>query len=359
MNKTVLKKRMKSFLRKHLFKDQPGDDFDGSHPFDLDHTPIGYLHSFGKSNPDKTFYVIWRDCLGSGFFSNFTQVLSHILRAEELGMIPVVDFQHFRTLYNEDEPVNGSYNPWEYYFHQVSPYTLEEVYQSRRVYFCSGTPPEYGFATNAEYRDFVDSHIRMQDNVIEKMDRNRKEFSNHIVLGIQFRGKEINKTPGHSFGPLPRQIFYHTDRMLDECGLDKIFLVTEEKLYADMMKRRYGDRLFYTDAFRSAKINSYNMNPRPLHRYLLGLEILVDTELLALSTAILCSKTGVAAHAVRSARNLERVCCIDNGINFRNYLSAHFAYRIRKFLPSGFGGLRNRIIEYDRDELNRIFYQAG
>ena len=67
MSKTALKKKVKYFLRKHFFKDQPGDRFDGKHPFELDHTPVGYLRSFGKCNPDKIFYVIWRE---SSFFSS-------------------------------------------------------------------------------------------------------------------------------------------------------------------------------------------------------------------------------------------------------------------------------------------------
>lgn len=352
--------KIKWFIRKHFFTDLPNDYFDRKHPFGLDSAPKGCMRSFGSANPDKTFYVIWRDCLGSGFFSNFTQVLSHIQMAEELGMIPVVDFKNFRMLYNVDEPVNGSYNSWEYYFHPVSPYSLDEVYRSRRVYFCSGSyPPGYGFANNAGYREFVRSHIRMQDNVIRQIDRYRDEFTNSRVLGIHFRGKEINTTPGHSFGPLPKQIIRQTDDLLEKFHLDKIFLVTEEQLYVDLMKRRYGDLVLVTDAFRSAKVNSYNLNPRPLHRYLLGLEILADAELLSLSSVILCSNTGVAAHAVRSAPKLEHVRCIDNGKNFRSYLTAHFAYRIRRNLPSGLGGLRNRMIDFGTDELAEKFYQIN
>ena len=361
MMKKTLSKKIKRLLKKTVFTDLVGDYFDGVHPFDLDHTPAGYMRSFGSANPEKTFYVIWRDCLGSGFFSNFTQVLSHIRRAEELGMVPVVDFKNFRTLYNTDSAVNGSTNAWEYFFHPVSPCSLEEVYRSRRVYFCNGDYPRgYSFSSNAEYRDFIASHIRMQDNVLERIRRYRDMFSSGRVLGIHFRGKEINTTPGHSFGPEPEQIIRHTDRLLESYGLDRIFVVTEEKLYEDLMIRRYGSRVFLTDAFRSARVNSYNLNPRPLHRYLLGLEILVDAELLALSRVILCSNTGVAAHAVRSARNLEHVCCIDNGRNFRSYLAAHYAHRFRRLLPAGLGGLRNRTIEFSADDLaGRFFWADG
>ena len=352
--------RLKKFLKKTIFTDLVEDVFDGHHPFGLDDLPTGKLRSFGSENPDKTFYVIWRDSLGSGFFSNFTQVLSHIQRAEELGMVPVVDFENFRTLYNVDAPINGSRNAWEYYFQPLSPYPLAEVYRSRRVYFCSGDYPRgYTFGTNAEYREFLDKHIRLQKNVRERIDRYRGELDGHRVLGIHFRGKEINTAPRHSFGPTTEQIFRHADRLLERFELDRIFLVTEEKRYEELLARRYGKRLFFTDAFRAAKVNSYNLRPRPLHRYLLGLEVLADAELLALSRVILCSNTGVAAHAVRSARSPEHVCCIDNGINCGNFLLAHYAHGIRRLLPAGLGGLRDRTIEFSAADLVQKFYSIG
>ncbi len=351
--------RLKKFLKKTIFTDLVEDVFDGRHPFDLDRLPPGYLRSFGSANPDKTFYVIWRDSLGSGFFSNFTQVISHMQRAEELGMIPVVDFENFRTLYNVPSPINGSRNAWEYYFHPVSPYPLREVYGSRRVYFCNGDYPRgYTFADNAAYREFVSSRVHMQDSVMNRIERYLGEFETGRILGIHFRGKEINTAPGHSFGPSPEQIIRHTDRLLDECGLDRIFLVTEEKRYEELLSRRYGGKVFFTDAFRSARVNSYNLHPRPLHRYLLGLEVLADAELLARSTVILCSNTGVAAHAVRSARHLERVCCIFNGVNCRNHLLARYLHGIRRMLPSGCGGLRNEAVEFSANDLERRFFVA-
>jgi len=348
---------LKKLLKKTIFTDLVEDVFDGRHPFDLDRIPPERIRSFGPANPDKTFYVIWRDSLGSGFFSNFTQVLSHIQRAEELGMVPVVDFENFRTLYNVDVPINGSANAWDYYFHPVSPYSLKEVYGSRRVYFCCGDYPRgYTFGSNAAYRDFVGAHIRMRDDVLERIGRYRGEFASGRVLGIHFRGKEINTAPGHSFGPTPEQIFSHADRLLERFDLDRIFLVTEEKRYEELLRRRYGDRVFFTDAFRSAKVNSYNLRPRPLHRYLLGLEVLADAELLALSKVILCSNTGVALHAVRSARELEHVCCIDNGVNCRSHLIARYAHGVRKLLPPRLGGLRDSCLEFSAVDLARDFF---
>lgn len=351
--------RLKKLLKRTIFTDLVSDIFDGRHPFDIDKYPPGTLRRFGGAHPDKVFYVIWRDSLGSGFFSNFTQVLSHIQYAEGQGMIPVVDFENFRTLYNVAEPVRGSRNAWEYYFKPVSPYPLAEVYRSANVVFCSGSRPEGPFfATGAEYRRFVAGHIRVQPWVEERIRRYEGEFSSHRVLGIHFRGKEINSAAGHAFGPTVGQVVRHADMLLDRFGLDRIFLVTEEEAFVGPLRRRYGSRLFMTDAFRSVKVNSYNLSPRPQHRYLLGLEILADTLLLARSKAVLCSHTGVAVHAVRMAEELEFVRVIDNGVNCRNHLLAHYAYPIRRMLPKGFGGLRDEFADFTAEELRRIWFDA-
>src|SRR5688572_10991534 len=79
----------------------------------------GYYKSLGRRNPDKIFYVIWLDNGGSGFFSNVSSVLCHLKLAREMGMVPVVDLQNFKTLYNVDSRVNETINAWEYYFEPV------------------------------------------------------------------------------------------------------------------------------------------------------------------------------------------------------------------------------------------------
>ena len=351
--------RLKKFLKRTIFTDLVSDVFDGKHPFNIDDYPPGAVRSFGDANPDKVFYVIWRDSLGSGFFSNFTQVLSHIQYAEGQGMIPVVDFENFRTLYNICEDVYGSRNAWEYYFKPVSPYSSAEVYRSKNVVFCSGSRP-YGlqFADNAGYRRFVETHIRIQPWVEARIKRHEAEFSAHKVLGIHFRGKEINTSAGHAFGPTVAQVIRHADDLLDRFDLDRIFLVTEEAAFVEPLRRRYGDRLFLTDAFRAKKVNSYNLSPRPRHRYLLGLEVLADTMLLSRSKVILGSHTGVVLHAVRMAEALEFVRVIDNGVNCRSHLLAHYAYPVRRLLPKRFGGLRDAAVDYDRERLRKDYFDA-
>ena len=76
------------------------------------------------------YYIIHRSELGAGFFSNYYWVLGHVVFARRFGYIPVVDMENYRTLYSEDEPVNGEANAWNYYFENVGSAGLDEAYRS-------------------------------------------------------------------------------------------------------------------------------------------------------------------------------------------------------------------------------------
>ncbi|NBV06145.1 MAG: hypothetical protein EBS06_02780 [Proteobacteria bacterium] len=324
------------------------DRFDKKYPFDLTNQLRGYLKTFGEENPDKTFYVIWRSFLGAGFFSNFTQVISHMQAAKRLGMIPVIDFKNFKTLYNEKTPINGKENSWEYYFKQVSPYDLEEVYRSKRVFFCNGEPaPQSVFEVEKieekSYKDFVKNNIHLQENVEKELEK-YSHFFDKRILGVHFRGKELNVAQLHGYGPTPEQMLRYTDEILEKYKIERIFISTEEKDYFDLFIKRYGDKVFYSDALRTSKVNSYNLiNYRTNHRYLLGMEALVDSILLSKCNGLLRGNSCMSSHAERVGDH-EFCYFVNNGINFGKWYLAKYSYRIKKLLPKNFGGLLDEVI---------------
>ena len=107
--------------------------------------------SFGNKNPDKTFFVIRLYPPAAGFLADYNYVLGYMKYAYDNGWIPVVDMQNYQTLYNEDHPIHGTTNVWEYFFEQpLDPatgkrYTLEEVYQSKNVILSNGSDQRCNF----------------------------------------------------------------------------------------------------------------------------------------------------------------------------------------------------------------------
>lgn len=338
--------RYKGFFRQILNSKFVTYSFSGTNELKLACYPKVFAKSFGNDNLNKMFYVIWRRGGGAGFFSNLTFVLIHIKIAETLGMIPIVDFEHFPIYYNEDSSVDNLKNSWEYYFEQVSPYSLMEVYGSKHVFFCDGEFPWEYWDKNLRNKEFYQAYykkyVKLKSVVYDKLEIYNDIF-NERVLAVHFRGKEMNYAAEHYFAPTIKQMFKYTEMMLKQYNLTKIFIVTEEKHYLDAFRERYGDKLIFTDSFCIASINAYKLYPRSNHRYQLGLEILRDTLLLSRCNAILCSSSNVSETAMFLG-NHEVSCFIDNGINSSNFFVSKFLYDIKKYLPHWCGGLKDKII---------------
>lgn len=330
-------------LRNYVQKDLAQDKFDGIYPFSLNNVPFTKYKSFGEKNPDKTFFVIFREPFGSGFFSNFSHVLAYFKIAKENNFIPVVDFKNFKTLYNSENPINGTENAWEYYFKQLSPYSLDEVYQSKHVLFCNGVYPHDQEPSAEEYCKYSKEIFNVNQDILDTVKEYEHEFINNRVLGVHFRGKEMNTTPGHGFGPTEKQMFKYIDEILDKYKIDKIFLVTEEKKYLDALIKRYGKKIIFSNALRIPKDNIFNINPRENHRYLLGREVLVDLLLLLKCQGFLHGSSSIACFAKFLNPNYEFTYVIHNGYNVASKYVARYLYGVRKALPKHFGGLLDKI----------------
>ncbi|MDD5570106.1 MAG: hypothetical protein PHD97_03015 [Bacteroidales bacterium] len=339
---------MKKIIYNHISKDfvlkQQVDDI-----FNVKNLPLGFYKTLGNKNPDKIFYVIWLDKMGGGFFSNLSLVLCHLKIAHDSGMIPVIDFQNFKSLYNEQGLINNTLNAWEYYFKPVSEFPLNEVYESKNVFFSTGEyPPSMSYSiTNVDgLMEIYRKYIFLQNHVEEKINRYSEKFNfNSRILGIHFRGQEQKYAAGHSFPPTKKQMKKYTDEILKKYKIEKIFIVTEEQEYLDFFIEKYGDKVLYTDSFRTHKVNAYNMHPRDNHRYLLGLDVLADAFLLSKCTGILSGDSNVSEFArFVNNKKFEFTYFIYNGTNSSNPIKASYLYGIKKRLPKYFGGLNDKIV---------------
>jgi len=336
-------KKIRQVFRDYFQKALIKEKFNGIYPFDLDDIHFTKHRSFGEKNPDKIFYVIYRNPMGAGFFSNFAHVVRQLKLIEGKGFTPVVDFQNFKTHYNVDNAINGTKNAWEYYFEQVSPYSLEEVYQSKHVLFCDGTYPLGVEFKEDELYEYFTKTFKVKQDVADILTQYEKEFLNKKVLGIHFRGKDMNIFPEHPFGATEKQMFKYTDEIIEKYGVNKIFIATDEKKYLENYKKRYGDIVFYADNFKTDKLNDLNQNSRENHRYLLGREVLIDLLLLLKCQGLLHGSSNVANTAKILNPNYEFTYFINNGSNSPNMYFARYLYGIKKRLPKNFGGLLDKI----------------
>ena len=109
--------------------------------------------NFGDKNPNKFFFVI-RRTPGAGFFSNLNFVIHNLYICEKLKMIPVIDMENYHTLYNCKIKIDNSKNAWNYYFQNVSNYSLNDVYTSKNDIMYDNRTSEKDFTKNLKNSKF-------------------------------------------------------------------------------------------------------------------------------------------------------------------------------------------------------------
>jgi hypothetical protein len=92
-------------------------------------------------------------------------------------------------------------------------------------------------------------------------------------------------------------------------------------------------------------VNAYRQCPRPMHKYLLGKELLIDTMLLARCQGIVSSYSNISDMArLFSLGKYEADILIENGPNSSSRKIAKYLWKVRDFLPEGLGGFSLKAI---------------
>ena len=307
-----------------------------------------YINNFGEINKDKIFYVIKRSP-GTGLFSNVTFVLNHLIVSKKFGFIPIVDMENFITIYNEQKPIKSISNSWEYYFKNLSNYTLEEVYRSNKVIVTNDkfyNIFKYSLINDLDLKNLFKSEIFINDklkNLINFI--KKKHFIDKKILGVHFRGTSYKQSPGHPFPATKKQMINLVNKILQKYKIDMIFLSTEEEQYLDLFKKVYGNKVFYLESpYRSNKNDAFKVYPRKNHRYKLGREILIETFLLSQSDHFIYVNSNVssAAMALNINKDQKRYD-IKNGFNSKNQLTSQWLWYLKKNLPKFLGGFDNNL----------------
>lgn len=272
------------------------------------------------------YYVIYRSAGGAGFFSNYAWVLGHVIFARKFGYIPVVDMENYPTLYSEDLPVDGTVNAWNYYFEDVSDISLQEVYEKGNYVLGKDMPlhkyaekycePKYRFPTPrtvSYYAPYIESYLKVRKDLREEFDADwkRKAVSSGQVLGIHIRGTDMKNDLGHPM-PADAQTYLKKVREFLKTHLDinKIFLATDENDVKEVFENEFRDtaytlfmneafRVWDTDAKRKTGLHELKVeNARPLHKYLLGKEVLRDAWFLHKCDYLICGYSNISNVAI-------------------------------------------------------------
>ena len=213
---------------------------------------------YGPRNPDKTFYLIKQPVKENGITALVSNVMGIIgmLRSKRPDFIPVVDL----GVANDQNQFTGmsGEDVWGMFFKQVSPYSLEEVYDSQHVildqnsnlnlnpylteFTFSNQRAELKYGSELQYRDEVQDYI--SQTLASVFPAEKKRILAVVARGSDYLAPSVQKYVPHGITAeetLEKAIEYVRDKQFDY-----VFLATEDQAYLDLFLRsELKDRLLY------------------------------------------------------------------------------------------------------------------
>ncbi len=169
-----------------------------------------------------------------------------------------------------------------------------------------GDLDEWYAKERAKGRETIGTYVKPKAHILQKVESFYQEnFSNKFVLGIHIRGTDLHYAPVVS----PAEYFPHIDAWLEKEPTLKIFLATDQAQYIPVFEQQYGDRIVYSDAFRSDnEVAPFQRNE--LSPYKKGEDVLLDILLLSKVDFLIKGSSNVGEMAMYFNPNLE---CLDLG----------------------------------------------
>ena len=304
-------------------------------------------------------YVIRQNGAGRGLFSLVSSVVCHLHLSERYGLVPFVDFSNVYSEYqdqhfSEADSLNRA-NPWEYFFKPVVEIPVAAERDARfsmaltsSTGFPDGYPRKMLISHVQELRDIAVRYIQPAAELASELEEVKAHvLDGHKVLGVHFRGQEQKTMPYHPLSPTSAQMFAAIDAAIAQHQFTRIFVASEDQDYVDAILKRYPDLALTLPHFRThSPVNAYRIYPRPMHKYLLGKEILFDAFVLASCDGLVSSTSNVTefARAYNNGRYLTDLV-IDNGLNAANPILAKYIWSLKNNLPERLGGFSMAAIQ--------------
>ena len=295
-----------------------------------------------KSNKKIKYYIIRRSP-GAGLFSNLIFVLNHLIISGNCRYIPIVDMEHFVTIYNEKNTVNNTRNAWNYYFDNKNSYNLKKIYSKENFILTSnkfGKNFSHKIA-NKKFRNIFKKYFKIKKKYLDfAKGFEKKNFSNQKVLALYLRGTSYKTSANHPLPITKEQSLNLIRYFIKKKKFTKVFLCTEDLNYFNAITYEFGDKIIYMkNNYRSFIDNAFKNYPRKLHRFKLGEEILLEALIMSKCNSFLYTNSNVSEF-VKFLDNKKKInyFLIDNGFNSSNEYLARWLWYCKNILPKFLGG---------------------
>jgi hypothetical protein len=234
-------------------------------------------------------------------FSSLWNVVGFTKWCKLEGKTPLVDLLTVRPM-NTFRSVPAR-NSWTEYFHQLSSLSLEEVLESGEYSIYDRRPVSFAvhdYSGDTDYRETFHQTIKLsprtQSYIDLWLDFLRQEGD---VLGVHMRGTDMKIAKSHLAPPTTFQTLKMVDMALGRRNFDAIFVASEDERELAKIRKRYGKRIVTSDSFRTHLRQKMTRMDSPVLQwpYLLGLQVLRDTWMLAHCEGLVSGHSNVSEHA--------------------------------------------------------------
>lgn len=286
--------------------------------------------SFGENNPDKTFFVVRPYYFTeeneiytsvSNLLFQFYRMLQHISYAMENHWIPVVDWVNYgKFAHQEDYPIHGTTDCWAYFWNQPSPYTLDEVYQSKNVILSDQNTRDYGIipptaikspflpyakrlvATCPKYASLISFNDETMAYINEKEKALFKNLSRSRILGVSIRAMSYGTyaVQNHPRQPSIDELIEKISEKMAEWEMEAIYFACESDIVVNKLKEFFIDKLIALPRLRYEKETSVGDTSlyEQGQKYQTNLDYLTEMVLLSRCGSLLAGMSGGVRMAV-------------------------------------------------------------
>ena len=227
--------------------------------------------SFGKENSDKRFFVVRRDSRATGLLACYICALGHMIDVDKDvlsgRLIPVMDMfsEHYGMAHNNEDG-EKKVNAWEYYFKQLSDYSMNDVLKSRHVTLSYGYEVEnalqffhdneFNRETVKSYLDIHNRYFHLRDDLKQRFD----DYANYMFDGKRVLGTNIRESyivlangrdnheesyngeyiSGHPKQPGIEELCDILEKKMHEWNCDYVFAECQTSYIENKLRERFG-----------------------------------------------------------------------------------------------------------------------
>lgn len=296
------------------------------------------IQEMGHENVGHLVYIC--QTMGcDGFFAELRFIMHELFFAERLGLIPVVKMPQ-NSCYAEIKPINGTTNPFEYYFKPVSEISLisaenscalvehnwyqrqyiNKIYNLNNSYLPSDLYlKEMARLVNKyiKFNSITDEYLKCEINKILDSER---------TLGVHVRGADFKRHYiNHPNMVTIDEYLEETSKIMDNNEYSHIFLATDDIEALKCFSSVFNEKLvYYDDVIRTDGDETvmHSEDTRENHHYLLGREVIRDMVTLSRCNGIVAglSNVSIFARIMKLSKNedFENMNYINKGIKYEH-----------------------------------------